>query len=129
MSPVMAHQLERPVGNHLVGVHVGRGAGAALEHVEPKLVVELAVDELLTRAFDALQDVAAEDPAINVRTGRGQLDHRESADDVWIKAELHSGNPEVVEGTRRLHAVVRVRGHRLVAQQVVFDPCPALRHD
>ena len=32
-----AQMLERAVGDHLVGVHVGRGAGAALDHVDDEL--------------------------------------------------------------------------------------------
>ena len=45
----VAQQLERAVGDHLVGVHVGRGAGAALDHVDDELLVQLAVDDLLAR--------------------------------------------------------------------------------
>ena len=56
LALLVAHQLERAVGDHLVGVHVGRGAGAALEDVEPELVVELSVDELLAGLLDARQD-------------------------------------------------------------------------
>ena len=41
LALLVAHQLERAVGDHLVGVHVRRGARAALEHVEPELVVKL----------------------------------------------------------------------------------------
>jgi len=36
------HQLQGAIGDHLVGVHVGRGARASLEDVEPELVVELS---------------------------------------------------------------------------------------
>ena len=39
---LVAEVLERPVGDDLVGVHVGRRAGAALDHVDDELVVQLA---------------------------------------------------------------------------------------
>ena len=58
----VAHQLERAVGDHLVGVHVRRGAGAALEHVEPELIVKLAVDDFLAGAFDPREDRLVERP-------------------------------------------------------------------
>ena len=35
------HHLQRAVGDHLVGVHVGRGAGAALDDVDDELVVQV----------------------------------------------------------------------------------------
>ena len=37
------HELERDVGDDLVGVHVGRGAGAALDGVDHELVVKAPV--------------------------------------------------------------------------------------
>ena len=42
---VAADQLDGPVGDHLVGVHVARGARAGLKDVDRKLIVELAVGD------------------------------------------------------------------------------------
>ncbi len=39
LAPGVAQQLQRPVGDDLVGVHVGRGAGTALNDVDDELVV------------------------------------------------------------------------------------------
>ena len=50
MPTLAAEQLVRAVGDDLVGVHVGRGAGAGLEDVDHELVVELAVGDLVRRA-------------------------------------------------------------------------------
>jgi hypothetical protein len=47
-------QLDRPVGDHFVGVHVGACSGAGLEDVQDKLAVEPAVDDLLRGANDQL---------------------------------------------------------------------------
>ena len=65
LALLVAHQLERPVGDHLVGVHVRRGARAALEHVEPELVVKLAVDDFLAGAFDPGEDLRVEPAALD----------------------------------------------------------------
>ena len=43
---VAAAKLDGPVGDHLVGVHIGRGAGTGLEDIHRKLVVEAAVGHL-----------------------------------------------------------------------------------
>src|SRR3954466_11249530 len=40
-----------------------------------------------------------------------------------IQAELYTRDPEVFECARGLHAIVRIRGHGKVAEQIVFDPC------
>ena len=42
VEAVAAGQFDRPVGDHLVDVHVGRGARAGLINVQRELVVELA---------------------------------------------------------------------------------------
>ena len=42
-----AEELQGPVGQHLVDVHVGRGARPALEGIDDDVLVELAVDHLL----------------------------------------------------------------------------------
>ena len=107
----VAHQFERAVGDDLVRVHVRRGAGAALEHVEAEFVVELAVHDLQAGAFHALEDLAAELAAVEVRASRGQLDHGERLDDVRIQPELHAGDVEVLEGAGGLDAVVSVGGN------------------
>src|SRR5271169_6341490 len=42
-----SEQFTGAIRNDLVGVHVGRGAGAGLENIEHKLPVPLAVDDFL----------------------------------------------------------------------------------
>ena len=49
-----AGELDRAVGDHLVGVHVRLRAGTGLEHDERELRVERAVDHLLRGARDQL---------------------------------------------------------------------------
>jgi hypothetical protein len=115
------HQLQRAVGDHLVGVHVGRRAGAALEHVELKLIVQRAVDDLAARALDAREDLDLEPSAFEVRARRGQLDHREGFDEVRIQVQRHAGDSKVLEPAGGLHAVVGVLRDRHRAQQIVLE--------
>ena len=50
-----AQQLDGAVGDHLIGVHVGGCARAALNRVDDELVVQLPVDQLVAGAFDGLR--------------------------------------------------------------------------
>jgi hypothetical protein len=49
-----AEHLDGAVGDHLVGVHVGLGAGAGLPDDEREVIVELAVDDFLRGGDDGL---------------------------------------------------------------------------
>ena len=42
VAALVAHQLQRTVGDHFVGVHIGGGAGAALDHIHHKMLVQRA---------------------------------------------------------------------------------------
>src|SRR4029079_7616651 len=95
------------------------GARAALEHVQTELVVELAVDELLTRLFHAGQDLAAELAAGEVGPGRRHLDHREGLDQIGIQPQLNAGDMEIRQRSRRLHPVVRIGGYGELTEEVV----------
>jgi hypothetical protein len=51
-------------GDHLVGVHVGRGPRAGLEDVDHELVVEFALDHLLGRLQDGAGAFFVEQPQL-----------------------------------------------------------------
>ena len=57
LPALVAEKFERPVGDHLVGVHVGRGAGAALDHIDDELFVQRAGADFLTGLDDGLSAV------------------------------------------------------------------------
>ncbi len=125
---LMSHQLEGPVGDDFVGVHVGRGAGAPLEHVELKLVVELAVDQFVAGGLDSLENLGAELAALLVRTRRGHLHHGQGFDEIGIQPELHSRNVKIIKAARRLHSIVGVGRHRLVAKKIALVSGRTVRH-
>ena len=119
----MVHQLQRAVGDHLVRVHVGRRAGAALKDIELEFAVELAVDQLLTGAFDAGRDLAAELTALEVGARGRHLHHPETFDEIGVVCEVNAGDVEVLQGPGGLHTVVGVGRYGLVAKEVVFQTC------
>ena len=63
----VAEQFERAVGDDLVGVHVRRGARAALDHVHGKLFVQLAGDDFVARGRDGVRALRIEHAEFGVR--------------------------------------------------------------
>jgi len=121
-SPRESHEFESPVGDHLVGVHVGRSPGAALDDIDRKLVVELSIDDLQTGAFDATQDLRAQLATGLVGPRRREFDHGQGLNELRILADGNTGDMEVLDRTLGLDAVIGIRRHRLLTQQIVLDP-------
>ena len=48
-------ELQRHVGEHFIGVHIGRSSGATLVPVHHKLIVIFSVDHGLARFFNRVQ--------------------------------------------------------------------------
>ena len=83
-----AHELEGPVGDDLVGVHVRRCPGAALDHVDDEMRMPLAVDDLLAGPDDGVGDVVREQAERPVRPGGGHLDLGQGDDEVGEVADV-----------------------------------------
>ena len=54
LSLGMPHQLEGTVADDLIGVHIGRRARPALDHVDGELIVVLALEELVAGGDDGV---------------------------------------------------------------------------
>ncbi len=76
-----AQHLDGAVGDHLVGVHVGLGAGAGLPDHQREVVVELAVDDLLRGLGDRLAQLRVDVALRDVDQRAGLLDDAKRADD------------------------------------------------
>jgi len=120
LALAMPEPLEGPVGDHLVGVHVGRGAGSALDHVDDEVLVQLAGDDLVAGGDDRLRLPLVEHAELGVRLRRRLLHQREGAHEVLEAAQLDAGEGEVLHAAQRLHAVVDVIGQLALADQVVL---------
>src|SRR5881296_3865134 len=114
-----AEQLEGAVRDHLVGVHVGRGAGAGLEDVDHELAVELPLRHLRRSAADGVGKPLVEEPERGVDARARALDGAQGGDEApW---EAQPGDREVLDRPRRLRAVVSVRGHHHLTHAVALD--------
>ena len=65
-AELAAEQLVGAIGDHLVEVHVGLGAGAGLPDHQRKMIVELAVDHLARGADDGAGAALVEQPQLAI---------------------------------------------------------------
>jgi hypothetical protein len=72
--------LDGAVGDHLVGIHVGLGAGARLPDDEGEVGVELAFDHLLRGLDDDPAELRIELAEVHVGFGSGALDDAKRPD-------------------------------------------------
>ncbi|MNC43700.1 hypothetical protein D3C75_925750 [compost metagenome] len=116
----VAHGFQGDVGDHLVGVHVGRGAGPALDHVDHELLVEIAADDPCAGFADRRVLGRAEVAQLAVGVGGCLLDHGQGGDELGVVRQRHAGQAEVLHRTQGLDAVVGLGGDVEGAEQVFF---------
>ncbi len=119
----VAGDLERDVGDDLVGVHVRRGAGAALDDADHELVVELAVDDALAglgRSTPALS--AFSTPTSRFARAAACFTEASATDQVGVHRDGALGDREVLERAHGVHAPVGVGRHLDAAERVGLGP-------
>ena len=84
------HQLGGPVGNDLVGIGVGGGPGTGLKYIQDEMVVQLSVDDLLSRLDYHLADFLVENLHLHESLRGSLLDQPQRAD-------KGSGKPQVAD--------------------------------
>ena len=119
--PLLApQQLNGPVGDDLVGVHVQAGARAPLDGVHNEGVVELAVHNLPAGVDNGVGHLLVQKPNLIVGDGRGHLDLRNGVDDLRVHGQPR--NVKVLRRPQGLHPIVDVLGHRPLPHQIVLRP-------
>ena len=104
-----AELLVGAVGDHLVDVHVGLGAGAGLPDDKRKMPVELAVDDLVRRLHDRLGAPRVERAEREIGLGGGALDDGERGDQRARHALL--ADAEILARALGLRAPIAVGRH------------------
>ena len=99
-------ELERTVGDDLVGVHVRRGAGAALDDVDDELVQQAALFDVLAGLPDGVLLHRVDQAQIEVGQYCGVFDLRECRDEQWIRGDLRAGDREVLHRAQCLDSPV-----------------------
>jgi hypothetical protein len=115
-----AEQLQRPVGEHLVHVHVGAGACAALERIHDDVRAEIAAHQLLAGLAQRGHDLRREVVELRVRLQTGELHCAVGA--YQIPPHRAPGEREVRERAGGVDAVQGARGQRELTEQVPLGP-------
>ena len=108
-AELAAEQFVGAVGDHLVEVHVGLGAGAGLPDHQRKMIVELAVDHLARGADDGAGAALVEQPEFAIGFRRSQLDDAERANDRHRHPVM--ADAEILPRTLGLRAPVAIGGN------------------
>ena len=89
-----AEDLERSVGDHLVGVHVGRRARAALDDVDDELVVQFTVADFRAGRHDRGGTLVIEQTEFAIGHRRSLFHRGQGVDELWIR---RSAMPEMAK--------------------------------
>ena len=122
---LVPQDLQGPVGDHLIGVHVGAGARTALDHVHGEVLVQGTVGDLLAGLLDGAGHPVVQQAQRVVRPGCGPLHLGERDDELREVGRRNVGDAEVLHSPQGLHAVVGAGGNVTVTQQIVLgaDRC------
>src|SRR5438445_520245 len=118
-AALASQELARPVGEHLIHVHVGLRARARLPHHERKLGVVPSGEHLVGGGGDGFRLVLGKLLQLHVHARAGALDQRERADQ--LHGHALAGNAEILERALRLRAPQPVGGDADLAEAVVLD--------
>ena len=125
-EPVLAlgvpHKFEGAVGDDLVGVHVDRCAGPALNDIDHELIVQVAIAHLAAGGHDGLRDVRVEQAQFEVGQGRSLLDARQSLDVQGIVGNRNARDLKILHGPYGLHPVIGRCRHLALTQRILLHP-------
>ncbi len=115
-----AQHLVGAVGDHLVDVHVGLGAGAGLPDHQRELIVEPAGDDLIGGGNDRLGAACIERTELPIGFGGGALDERQRGDQRARHALF--ADAEIVAGALGLRAPIGFRCDLDRAERIGLGP-------
>ena len=113
--------LVRPAGDHLIGIHIGLGAGAGLPDHQRELLVELAGGDFRRGGGDGLADLGVEGAQLHIGLGSRLLQQAEGMD----QGQRHAlpADAEVLQRALGLGAPIMRHGHRDLAHGIGLDAC------
>ena len=120
-APGAAEDFQGPVGDDLVGVHVGGGARPALDHVHHELAVQIAGDDFIAGLADGLRHLFFQVAQLLIGLGGRLLDHRQGLDEVGEVRQRDAGDIIVLQGSQGLDPKVGIGRHLPLTEQIVFQ--------
>ena len=112
VAEVTTAYLQRPVGDHLVGVHVDRGAARTFEHVDDEMFVVPAFHDLFAGRHDRVRDFRRQNAEFTIRQRGGFLDMGERADEGRLVAQRTMGDRKILTPSGGVNPVQAVAGER-----------------
>ena len=117
-----AENFDGAVCDDLIGIHVERGTGAALNRVDNELIVQLAVDDFVAGFDDCACALLRELADLKVRDRSGLLDLGNA--DNELRMHLEPGDVEILMRAERLHAVIGVNRDFFFTDRIVLQAIP-----
>jgi hypothetical protein len=117
----VAGQFLPAIGDHLVDVHVGRGAGPALHDVHHELIVQLPILDLLAGAVDQISLFLFEHPDLGVGARGGLLDTGVAEDQVRVGRDRPSADRKILERAADVDPPVSVGRNLPGTEAIGFD--------
>ena len=111
-------QLNGPVGNDLVGVHVQAGARPALDGVHDEFLMELALGDLLAGTHNSIGYPFVQQADLIVGNSGGFFDLCDGIDD--LRMHRQAGNMEIFGRPQGLNPVIDVLGQSALPNGVVL---------
>ena len=122
LALLVPHEFQGAIGDDLVGVHVHRGAGAALHHIYRELVPQFTGHNFLAGCHNGIGNLGVQHAQLRVGGRRGHLHIGHGNDVLRIVAHPRVGNFIVVKSPLGLYAVISVDGNLKFADKVALDP-------
>ena len=113
-----AQDLDGPVGDDFVGVHVQGGAGAALDRIHDKIVMEFSCDDLVAGLDNGGGSLFIKNSDLAVGDGRGFFYVSQAVDDLGM--HVKACNRKVLRGAEGLYSVVNVFRNIFYADGIFF---------
>ncbi|MNU66989.1 hypothetical protein D3C71_563160 [compost metagenome] len=116
----VAKQFQRAVGDDLIGIHVGRGAGSALNFIHHELLTQRAGADFAAGLGDGFHSFGVEQAELVICACRSLLHIGQSPDEIGVVANGHPGDLEVFHSARRVHAPIDIRRNFLCPEQIML---------
>ena len=101
-----AQKLDGAVGDDLIGIHIDRGSGAALNRIHDEILMMLTGQNLVAGLDNRVGNLLVQQVNLTVGDCGSLLDVSQAVDD--FRMHIQSGNMEVLCGTQGLDAVIYV---------------------
>ena len=115
---VAARAAEKPeghVGDHFIGIHVGRRAGTSLQHVDDEMAVTFTRDHRIAGSDDGIGNDRLQRAEIAIGHGCRLLDHGKRLHEFRIIPQQDPGDREILDRPGRVDAEVGIVGNRPLA--------------